>query len=149
MNFRTHSPLLVAGILAGCASRPDATLSSAPQGGDTSPGVDMVTRGKQLYASNCASCHGDAGQGTEGAPPVVGAQALPLRPRVGQDRDVPFRTALDVYAWAREHMPPADPDRVSDEDMLAIMAFALSANGIELKGGTLDGDRARAIVLHE
>src|SRR5262249_38849065 len=33
--------------------------------------------GAKLFASKCAECHGDQGQGTQKAPPLVGKDALP------------------------------------------------------------------------
>jgi len=39
------------------------------------PGTPPLQLGRQLYAANCATCHGSLGEGTQG-PPLVGAGAL-------------------------------------------------------------------------
>jgi cytochrome c len=38
----------------------------------------QIEQGTQLYVANCAKCHGDSGQGTDKAPPVVGKGAFPV-----------------------------------------------------------------------
>lgn len=107
----------------------------------------QIEQGKKLYTTNCASCHGDAGQGTKKGPPVVGKDAFPLEPRAGQKRDVKFHTAADVFAWASKHMPPKKPGSIKTEDFLAIFAFDLTANGVKLDA-PLDAAKAQATVLH-
>src|SRR5262249_11980787 len=77
------------------------------------PGSEGVTaqieQGKQLYVEKCARCHGDAGQGSAKAPPVVGKDAFPEKPRPGAKRDVDFHTAADVFAFASKNMPGGAP----------------------------------------
>jgi cytochrome c len=116
---------------------PGATLTATAQ----------IDQGKQLYVENCAKCHGDAGQGTDKGPPVVGNEAFPQSPRPGAKRDVEFHTAADVFAWATKHMPGDAPGSLTTEQYLAIFAFDLTANGVKLDQA-LDGPAAQAIVLH-
>lgn len=145
---------LIIGIavsLAGCGGSTKSTEPSTP----TTPlpsaapatADDMIARGGQLYAANCAGCHGRGGEGSDKAPAVVGQGALPLDPRPGQKRASQFRTALDVFSFAKQTMPPDAPGSLSDDEYLAIVAFALSANGVALEQ-PLDGETASRIVLH-
>jgi mono/diheme cytochrome c family protein len=133
-------------LLAACGSSPKATTTTPPVTGGTTVAAQIET-GKQLYGANCASCHGDGGQGTDKAPPVVGKDAFPLEPRSGAKRDVKFHTAADVFAWTTKHMPGDAPGSLSTDEYLAIFAFDLTANGIKLEA-PLDGAAAAAIVLH-
>jgi cytochrome c len=132
-------------LFTACSHKTPATSPTAPAGGDTASA--QIERGKQLYVAKCASCHGDAGQGSDKAPPVVGKDAFPLEPRAGAKRDVQFHTAADVFAWATKHMPADAPASLSTDEYLAIFAFDLTANGIKLDK-PLDGPAAQAIVLH-
>jgi len=141
-----HAFLLV--VLIGC-SKPEEAKEPAPV---PEPAAELtletqVEQGKALYVENCAKCHGDAGEGDDKAPPVVGADAFPLAPREGAKRDVEFHTAADVFAWATTHMPPTNPGGLSTDEYLAIFAFDLTANGVKLEK-PLDGPAAQAIVLH-
>jgi mono/diheme cytochrome c family protein len=107
----------------------------------------QIARGGELYGVKCAKCHGASGEGTDKGPPVVGQGVLPLDPRPGAKRTVQFKTAMDVFQWAKKTMPADDPGSVSDADLLAIMAFDLSANGVKLSA-PLDGPTAETIQLH-
>lgn len=108
----------------------------------------QVERGAALYGDNCASCHGDAGGGTDDAPAVVGAGALPLRAPADAKRQVEFATAGDVFRWVRVAMPGDAPGSLSDAEYAAILAFALQANGVDMTGVELDEARADTIRLH-
>lgn len=107
----------------------------------------QVARGKQLFADRCSDCHGDAGQGTDDGPTLVGATALPKQPRPGAKRTVVFRTAADVFVFASRNMPADDRASLTADEYLAICAFALTANGVTLER-PLDQTGAQAIVLH-
>lgn len=109
----------------------------------------QVARGGELYGDHCAKCHGDAGQGTENAPAVVGDDALPLEPPEEREvRTTEFHTALDVFLFADEYMPGDDPGSLPDQEMVDILAFALFANGVELDE-PLDFDNANSVVINE
>jgi len=143
------SVFLLVSLLApmiACAKEP--AKSTTPAGGDSGAALTaQIERGTQLYGANCAQCHGDAGQGSPSAPPVVGKDAFPLKPREGAKRDVEFRTAADVFAWATVHMPGDAPGTLTTDEYLAIFAFDLTANGVKL-AAPLDGPAAQSIVLH-
>jgi cytochrome c len=140
--------LVLSGVLLACyacGSSPKSTSSSTL----SSPAANQIAAGKTVFAENCARCHGDAGQGSTKAPPLVGKTALPLDPRPGQKRTAQFRTAMDVASFATKNMPPDESDRaeLSTSEYWQVLAFALSANGVKLER-PLGPDNAAAIVLH-
>ena len=149
---------LVTGAL-GCAhedhaAEPPATAASMPGGAGASmsgatDAASQAAAGGALYGQFCAKCHGDAGQGTEGAPPVVGANALPLDPRPSQKyRKNQFHTAKDVFDFVGPNMPPKGP-KPTLEQYLDILAFDLKANGVDLTGKpALTPDNLSSIVIH-
>lgn len=132
-------------LLVACSSSSKPTAQPAAAASD--PVATQIARGKDLYVARCAKCHGDGGQGTKDGPPVVGAQAFPREPRPGAKRDVLFRTAADVLTWAATNMPADDPGSLSTDELLAVFAFDLTANGVSL-AAPLDGTAAAGIVLH-
>lgn len=69
-------PFLLALGACGAPTTPD-------DGGSETPFMAQVSRGGALYGAHCASCHGDAAEGTDAAPRLVGLAegALPLEPR--------------------------------------------------------------------
>ena len=120
-------------LALGCAgATPEPTSSSAEA---PTTFAEQVALGQSLYVENCAGCHGDAGQGSDGAPPVVGIAegALPLDPPPNAKfRKSTFTTVTDVAAFVTETMPPKAPGSLSEEAYWSILAFDLKANGIEL-----------------
>lgn len=92
----------------------------------------QVAQGQTLYGSKCAGCHGNAGQGGSG-PKLVGLDegALPLEPRGA--RKERFEKVSDVATYVVVNMPPGAGGSLSNDEYLAILAFALSANEIELE----------------
>jgi glucose/arabinose dehydrogenase len=109
----------------------------------------QIEQGGSLFGQNCARCHGEAGMGTAIAPPLVGEGALPLDPRPTQNlRTTQFRTARDVYDFARTFMPLDMPGALTDQAYLDIVAFALDANGIMLSE-VLTEENAGEIVINQ
>jgi cytochrome c len=140
---------LAAGCEHGSSPATTTTTTETPTA-DTAPADPLqaqIAEGQTLYGENCARCHGEAGQGTDHAPPVVGADAFPEHPRDGQKRDVDFHTAADVFAFATANMPPGKAGSLTTDQYLAIFAFDLTANGVKLTA-PLDGPTAQSIVLH-
>ncbi len=124
--------------------------SGSSAAAESAAAKNQIARGGQVFGQRCARCHGDAGQGTEKAPPLVGQGALPLvSKRPETKRTMPFHTALDVAGFATKNMPP-DPKiraEIPESDYWAVVAFALSANGVELTQPVVPTNAA-SIVLH-
>ena len=128
----------------GAAAPPSAASGAAP-----ADAMAQAEAGGPLYGQFCAKCHGDAGQGTDGAPPVVGANALPLDPRpTAKARKNQFHTAKDIADFVLPNMPPKGP-KPTVEQYLEILAFDLKANGVDLTGKpALAPDNLSSIVIH-
>jgi cytochrome c len=127
-------------------------------GGETSAGTvtaadakSQAAAGGALYADHCAACHGDHGEGIPGgAPPVVGKNALPMDPPASAKyRKATFHTARDVYDFVKANMPAKAPGTLSQDQYLAITAFDLMANGVDLAGKPpFTPDSLSSVVLH-
>jgi len=129
----------------GCQSSGTANSVAA----DFETFSEQVAYGGRVYGANCAECHGNAGQGTMEAPRLVGQGALPLRPRRGSDRSTDFRNAMDIAVFVTQNMPPNKDERaeMAARDYWAVLAFALSANGVEREAPVTPAN-AESIVLH-
>ena len=132
----------------GKAAAPAGTPASAA-GGAPADALAQADAGGPLYGQFCAKCHGDAGQGTDQGPPVVGPNALPLDPRpTAKARKNQFRTAKDIADFVLPNMPPKGP-KPTVEQYLDILAFDLKANGVDLTGKpALTPDMLSSIVIH-
>jgi len=92
--------------------------------------TEQVERGALVYASNCASCHGEDLQGGS-ASGLAGPQALARW--VGQ-------SAHDLYLRIRT-MPYGMPDSLSDQDYVDALAFILDRNENSMAQGEIAADQ--------
>lgn len=123
----------------GCAS-PPAEAPAPP---------DQITVGEQVYAGNCAGCHGDNGEGTEGRPALAGEKALPLDPPAeATSRKTQLRTAQDLFDFVKSDMPPMAPGSLSDEEYWAVVAFQLKIKGVG-GGKVVSAANAGSIALNK
>ena len=75
------------------------------------PHTADVEHGKQLYAQNCAVCHGPQGQGGEG-PPLRGELAR--------------KDSARLQAWIKKPAPPMPvlyPKPLNDDDVADVAAY--------------------------
>ena len=137
----------VAGLaLVACGGSGPTPATSPPsdeQKATTAPATfsEQVALGQSLYGQHCADCHGASGEGTGDAPAVVGLDkgALPLDPPSGAKfRKSQFKTVADIADFVVKNMPPNKGGSLSTEEYLAILAFDLKANGIDLGDKKLD-----------
>jgi len=139
-----HGILAGASALAFCGFIGNANADKA-----AATGADQAAEGGKLFAKHCARCHGDAGQGTKKAPPVVGKEALPLDPPAGAKvRKDQFHTAQDVAAFVAAKMPANKPGSLTADQYYDILAFDLKANGVDVSGKKIDPTTAAQIKLH-
>jgi cytochrome c len=160
-NARVRGPevlLALMTFLAACATGyENGSATARPEGPGAAPlegqgGIAQAGRGEKLYAENCASCHGDQGEGSISSrgriPPIVGQWALPIEPpSAAKYRKQPFRNARDVYDFVKTSMPPGMGGSLPDQDYLDIVAFALKANGVDLRGKTITPDTLSGLRL--
>lgn len=135
--MRLRAYFFIPCLALGCASVPQSFS-------------EQVRLGAPLYKENCARCHGAGGEGSPKGPRVVGlsAGALPLDPpKEAKHRKLQFKTVADVAGFAVSSMPPNEPGSLSAEEYLAILAFDLKANGIDLKEQKLTLELAKSLVI--
>jgi S-disulfanyl-L-cysteine oxidoreductase SoxD len=110
------------------------------------PGSGSVTRGREVFAQQCAACHGDKGQGGVGDRLVGGQGTLatsnPVR-TVGSY----WPYAPTLFDYIRRAMPQNAPESLSNDDVYAVSAYVLHLNGLLPAGATLDADNMAAIKM--
>jgi cytochrome c len=110
-----------------------------PDGKGLPPGSGTVAQGKQVFADNCAACHGDNGVGgikdrLAGGQGTL-ASNMPVK-TVGSYW--PYATTL--FDYIHRAMPYQAPGSLSNDDTYAVAAYILSLNGILPADGKLDRD---------
>ena len=108
-----------------------------PDGKGLPDGSGTVGHGKEVFAENCAACHGDNGQGGI-KDRLVGGQGTLAS-------DKPIKTvgsfwpyAATVFDYIHRAMPYQAPGSLSVDDYYALTAYILSLNGILPPDGKLD-----------
>ena len=103
---------------------PTIAAAATKAGGATAG--QMADAGAGVYASQCASCHGDKGQGVTG-PALIGANA-----KFGR-----FKTGQDFLNYVSNNMPLDHPGSLSADQSLQVTAYLLVQNNVVQKDASL------------
>lgn len=111
------------------------------------PGKGTVAHGEKLYLEQCASCHGEFGEGNGRWPELMGgARTLTSDdPRKTIGSYWPY--APGIFDYVRRTMPFTAPQSLSDDDTYAIVAYLLNINDLLPADATLDAEKLRAIRM--
>lgn len=115
-------------------------------GSNLPPGSGTIGHGREVFDQQCASCHGEKGEGGVGDRLVGGqgtlATSKPIR-TVGSYW--PYATTL--FDYIRRAMPQNAPQSLSNDDVYAVSAYLLSLNGLLAADATLDAKSLAAIKM--
>src|SRR6516164_2356071 len=110
------------------------------------PGSGTVSHGREVFAQQCAACHGEKGEGGVGDKLAGGqgtiATAKPVR-TVGSY----WPYAPTLFDYIRRAMPQNAPQSLSNEDVYAVSAYILHLNGLLPDDATLDAKSLAAIRM--
>jgi cytochrome c len=115
-------------------------------GSNLPPGSGSVAHGREVFAAQCAACHGTGGEGGLGDRLVGGqgtlATAKPIK-TVGSY----WPYAPTLFDYIRRAMPQNAPQSLSNEDVYAVSAYILNLNGLVAADATLDAKSLAAIKM--
>lgn len=104
-------------------------LNVFPDGTGLPPGRGTAIEGRALFVGKCQGCHGEGGQGAS-AEELIGG-ATPLNSAT-PDKTIgtywPFATT--IFDFTRRAMPMDRPGSLTDDEVYALTAYLLFANGI-------------------
>ena len=130
-----------------------------PDGVGLPAGAGTAASGTPIYARECASCHGAAGEGGV-ADPLVGYEpesAPPFGPRYeawrgGRD-DVRFTVgnywpyATTLYDYILRAMPSDAPGTLQPDEVYGLVAWILAENGIIAQDAVMDSATLPAVEM--
>lgn len=115
-------------------------------GGNLPAGSGTVAQGRDLYAQQCASCHGAKGEGGLGDKLAGGKNTLAS--------DKPVKTvgsywpyAPTLFDYIRRAMPLTAPQTLSNDQVYAVTAYVLQLNGLVPDDATMDAKSLAAIRM--
>ena len=125
-----------------------------PDGAGLPTGSGTVVQGTAIYAAQCASCHGERG---EGKPPLyprlIGRDSIAEGFPFGKDARFvktignywPYATT--VFDYVRRAMPQMTPGSLTNDQVYAVTAYLLAANRVIPMTATLDSASLTAVKM--
>jgi S-disulfanyl-L-cysteine oxidoreductase SoxD len=104
------------------------SIAVRPDGQGLPPGRGTVDKGADVFADQCASCHGTFGEGEARYPKLTGGSLKGERPEPTVGSYWPYATTL--WDYINRSMPFPAPHALSADDVYAITAYVLSLNNI-------------------
>jgi mono/diheme cytochrome c family protein len=115
-------------------------------GSNLPAGSGSVAHGQDVFAQQCAACHGAKGEGGVGDRLVGGqgtiATAKPIK-TVGSY----WPYAPTLFDYIRRAMPQNAPQSLSNDDVYAVSAYILNLNGLLPSDATLDARTLSSIKM--
>jgi cytochrome c len=109
-------------------------------------GSGSVSHGRDVFAQQCAACHGDKGEGGVGDR-LVGGQGTIGTPKPIRTVGSYWPYAPTLFDYIRRAMPQNAPQSLSNEDVYAVSAYILNLNGLVGADATLDAKSLAAIKM--
>jgi S-disulfanyl-L-cysteine oxidoreductase SoxD len=115
-------------------------------GNNLPPGSGGVSRGREVFDQQCASCHGAKGEGGLGDK-LVGGQGTLATPKPVRTVGSYWPYAPTLFDYVRRAMPQTAPQSLSNQDVYAVSAYILHLNGLLAVDATLDAKTLSAIKM--
>ena len=109
-------------------------------------GSGTADQGHVLYAATCASCHGDTGR--EGGSGPILVDPTPFQPGLTPPtigNYWPYATT--VYDYINRAMPPEAPGSLQPDEVYALTAYLLNANGIIASNAVINAQTLPRVVM--
>ena len=121
MRQRLIAICLLYFALTTCSPRDDKKSFQPPVNASNGLfSLSQVKQGSQLYATYCASCHGNELRGTEGGIALIGDRFMSKWQE---------QTLGTLYSLTKNTMPKTNPNSLDNGSYSALVAFMLNANG--------------------
>ncbi len=116
-------------LAVGCGGGSDGD-SGAPASQD-----EQVAAGQDVYAADCAECHGEQGEGGTG-PLLIG----------GSKRIASYETTERLYDYVSRTMPFDNPGTLAEQQYWDVIAYLLDENEL-LPANSVLGPESESIEL--
>lgn len=101
-----------------------------PDGLGLPKGKGTVAKGEEIFAQQCASCHGDFGEAIGRWPPLAGGAGTLTAERPLKTIGSYWPYLSTVYDYVRRAMPFGNARSLSDDDVYALTAYLLQLNDV-------------------
>lgn len=118
-----------------------------PDGTGLPEGQGDVETGDQVFADNCASCHGDFAEGLDSWPVLAGGTGTLTDARPVKTVGSYWPHLSTVFDYVHRSMPFGSAQTLSADDTYAITAFLLYSNGMVEDDFVLTDENFTEIVM--
>jgi cytochrome c2 len=101
-----------------------------PDGAGLPKGKGTVAQGDEIFAEQCAVCHGDFGEGKDRWPVLAGGQDTLTKERPEKTVGSYWPYLSTVYDYVRRTMPFGNARSLSDDEVYALTAYILYLNDV-------------------
>ncbi|WP_186418133.1 cytochrome c [Bosea sp. CS1GBMeth4] len=105
-------------------------ISVRPDGKGLPPGKGTVRQGDEIFQAQCASCHGEFGQGNGRWPVLAGGQGSLRSDRPEKTIGSFWSDLSTVFDYVRRAMPFGNARSLSPDEIYAVTAYLLYLNDI-------------------
>ena len=101
-----------------------------PDGKGLPPGKGTVKQGDVIFQAQCASCHGEFGEGAGRWPVLAGGAGTLKADRPDKTIGSFWPDLSTAFDYIKRAMPYGNARSLSDDDVYAVVAYLLSMNDI-------------------
>jgi len=113
-------------------------ISALPSGSGLPAGRGSAVEGSKIYQQQCASCHGERGEGKADFAALVGGRGTLASDKPLLTVGSYWPTATTIFDYISRAMPYQAPGSLSADEVYALTAWILSENKIIDKSQVLD-----------
>ena len=129
ISMAAQSPKFGVGRPATPEEVRDLGAAVGPAGTGLPDGSGTVAAGREVFAAQCARCHGPNGEGGVGAV-LVGGQGTLATPKPLKTVGSFWPYATSVWDYVNRAMPFDQPGLLKPSEVYAVVAYVLNLNGI-------------------
>ena len=121
-------------------------ISVLPDGTGLPAGSGTAKQGADIFASKCAKCHGQNGQGADEGP-LAGGKGSLATPKPLKTVGSYWPYATTVFDYVNRAMPFKDPGSLTSDQVYAVVAHVLRLNGIAGENDVMDAKSLPKVMM--
>lgn len=118
-----------------------------PDGTGLRPGSGDVATGEEVFAENCATCHGEFAEGLDSWPVLAGGEGSLHDPRPVKTIGSYWPYVSTVWDYVHRSMPFGGAQTIDVDQTYAIVAFLLYSNGLVEDDFVLSNENFTEVVM--
>jgi cytochrome c len=122
-------------------------IDARPDGTGLPVGKGSSETGEDLYINQCASCHGEFGEGRGRYPVLVGGRGTLTHDRPEKTVGSYWPYASTVFDYIKRAMPFGQAQTLTDDEVYAVTAYILEMNEIIPVGHELNQDNLADVKM--